>query len=58
MPAAKLFRGLAIFGCAIGGALASEPLRVSAVPQAVRTDFKLSPVYTKYLDASGLSIGP
>jgi hypothetical protein len=42
--------------CLIASAFASDESRVVPVPARVRAEFKLSPFYTKFLDAGGLPI--
>jgi hypothetical protein len=40
----------------ITSAQAADELRVSPVPKEIRTEFKLSPFYTKYVNAGGMPI--
>lgn len=56
MRATTLLPALVLFACASASAWSSEIDQVSAVPLKVRSQFQLSPFYTKYLDASGLPI--
>jgi len=52
-----LFRRLVVlFVVLITSAPAADEVRVSPVPKQIRAEFKLSPFYTKYVDAGGLPI--
>ncbi len=56
MQGTSLLRQLAFSAGLAASALAAGEVRVTPVPGPVRAEFKLSPFYTKFLDAGGMPI--